>query len=217
MLGLEHLQVPGPVLAVGNHISHLDPVYSAVFLRKSGRWPHIMAKASLWKIPVVGPILKATQQIPVERGGGRGQVGLDAAIEALHEGKLVFIYPDGTISRDPEHWPMRPRPGVAALALSVPDLRVVPVAIWGTQEIVPPYAGKFRPWPRKDVIVAAGPPVPLDDLRGMEHDTRVVRDASIRIMTAVRDLLAEIRDEPAPVEFYDPKKAERMAKRAAGS
>lgn len=215
--GMEHLQVPGPVLFVGNHISLLDPLYTAVTIRKGGRWPHIMAKAGLWKIPVVGKILVKTQTIPVERGGGQGQTALEAATASLREGKAVFIYPDGTISRDPEHWPMKPRPGVAALALSVENLTVVPMAIWGTHLIVPPYAKskKVRPFPRKDVIVRSGPPIDLSEFVGKEHDARTLRDASYKIMGAVRDLLGEVRGETPPTEFYDQKKAERLAQRKA--
>ncbi len=189
MLGLEHLQVPGPVLVVSNHISHLDPVYTAVYLRKGGRWPHIMAKASLWKIPFVGTVLARTQQVPVVRGVGRGQESLDEAGRLLDEGKMVAIYPDGTISRDPDHWPMKPKLGAAILALGHPSAVVVPVAIWGTQEVLAPYGKKFRPFPRKPVVQIAGPPVPLDDLRGDPHDVRAQLEAATRMMTAIRDLL----------------------------
>ena len=213
--GLEHLAIPGPVLAVGNHISQLDPVYTAVFLRKSGRIPHIMAKASLFRIPVVGRILTGTEMIPVERGGGNGQVGLDAAIAALAAGQMVLIYPDGTVTRDPGRWPMKPRPGVAALALSG-DVPVVPVVHWGTQDVVVPYTKKgFHPLPRKDIRVVAGPPIDLSEYRGRPVDSRLVRDVSIVIQTAVRDLLAQVRGETPPEEFYDQKKAERLQARAA--
>jgi len=213
--GRERLQVSGPVLFVGNHISHLDPLYTAVAIRKGGRWPHIMAKASLWKIPVLGKVLVSTQTIPVERGGGQGQAALQEATKALEEGKAVFIYPDGTISRDPGHWPMKPRPGVAALALSVEQVTVVPMAIWGTHLVVPPYATKkkFRLLPRKDIVISVGEPLDLSEFRGRELDARGLRDASYKIMGAVRDLLAEVRGEEPPAEFYDHKKAERLAAR----
>ncbi|MBM9468085.1 lysophospholipid acyltransferase family protein [Nakamurella leprariae] len=208
---LERLRRSGPILVVGNHISHLDPVFDAVLVRKTGRIPHILAKSSLWRLPVVGAALRGTDQIPVERGSGAAQ--LDASVEALRQGKVLVIYPEGTITRDPDRWPMRPRPGVAALALTG-DFPVVPIAHWGTQEVFDSYATgrKFRPLPRKRVIVAVGEPVPLDDLRTGPADARAVRDASYRIMTAVRDLLAEVRGEPAPADFFDPKRAARAAR-----
>lgn len=213
--GREHLAVPGPVLVVGNHISHLDPVYDAVFIRKSGRWPHIMAKASLWELPVVGRVVRGTQQIPVERGGGQGQAGLDAAVEQLNNGGVVLIYPEGTVTRDPDLWPMKPRPGVAALALAG-EFPVVPLAHWGTQEVFRSYSGKgsFRPWPRKDIHLLVGPPIDLSAYRGRPVDARVIRDVSLEIMRAVRDLQAELRGETPPASFYDPKRAERLAQAA---
>lgn len=210
--GREFISVPGPVLLVGNHISHLDPVYDAVFIRKSGRWPHIMAKASLWKLPVVGRVIRGTEQIPVDRGGGQGQVGLDAAIQQLKDGGVVLIYPEGTVSRDPDLWPMKPRPGVAALALAG-DFPVIPLAHWGTQEVFRSYQkkGAFRPWPRKDIHLVCGPAIDLSAYRNLPVDARVIRDVSYVIMGAVRDLLAELRRETPPSTFYDPKKAERLA------
>jgi 1-acyl-sn-glycerol-3-phosphate acyltransferase len=207
---LEKLRRSGPVLVVGNHISHLDPVFDAVLVRRTGRIPHILAKSSLWRLPVVGAVLRGTDQIPVERGSGAAQ--LEASVQALRQGKVLVIYPEGTITRDPARWPMRPRPGVAALALTG-DFPVVPIAHWGTQDVFDSYATgrKFRPLPRKRVVVAVGDPVPLDDLRAGPADARAVRDASYRIMAAVRDLLAEIRGEVAPADFFDPKRAARAA------
>lgn len=216
--GIEKFTIEGPVLLVGNHISHLDPVYDAVFIRKSGRLPHILAKASLWKIPIVGKALVGSGQIPVERGGGSGQAALDLAIKSLAEGNLVLIYPEGTVTKEPDFWPMKPRPGVAALALSG-DFPVIPVAHWGTQLVYNSYApkGKFKPLPRKEVHVVAGEPIDLSAYRGVPMDARVIRDVSLVIMNAVRDLLAEVRGEPAPAELYDPKKAERLAARKAAA
>ncbi|GAA1998454.1 lysophospholipid acyltransferase family protein [Nakamurella flavida] len=208
--GTEKLVRGGPMLVVGNHISHLDPVFDATMIRRAGRLPHILAKASLWKLPVVGNVMRGTQQIPVDRGGGAGQASLTAATRSLADGQVLLIYPEGTITRDPDRWPMRPRPGVAALALSG-DFPVVPIAHWGTHQVYDSYAPtrKFRPWPRKTVTIAIGDPVDLDDLRARPHDARSIRDASLRIMTAVRELLEEVRQEEAPSAFYDPKKAGR--------
>lgn len=212
--GLEHLQIPGPVLVVANHISQLDPIYTSVFLRKSGRIPHIMAKASLWRIPVIGKVFSGTGQIPVERGGGHGQVGLEAAINSLRTGHMVLIYPDGTVTRDPQRWPMKPRPGVAAMALAG-DFPVIPVVHWGTQDVYVPYTrGGFHPLPRKDIRVVAGPAIDLSDYRGRPVDARMIRDVSYVIQGAVRDLLGQVRGKNPPTEFYDQKKAARLQARA---
>jgi 1-acyl-sn-glycerol-3-phosphate acyltransferase len=211
--GIDRLAIPGGQLIVANHISHLDPLYDAVFVRKSGRIPHIMAKSSLWKIPVVGRALAGTDQIPVDRSGsGAGQASVDAATQALLDGKVVLIYPEGSVTKEPDFWPMKPKPGVAALALAG-DFPVVPVVHWGTQQIYDSYAPKrkFKPLPRKDVQVIAGPPIDLSPWRGKPVDARAIRDVSFLIMGTIRDMLAEVRGELPPNELFDPKKAARKS------
>lgn len=206
--GGEHLRRPGGYLVVANHISHLDPLYDAVIMKKHGRIPRFMAKASLWKVPVLGSALRGTAQIPVERGPrGAGQASLTAATDALAAGQVVLIYPDGTVTKDPDRWPMRPRPGVASLALAG-DFPVIPLAQWGTHAVYDSYAQgrKFRPWPRRNIVVKVGPPIDLTELRSRPVDARTTLEATLLIMGAVRDLLAEVRGEAAPKNWYDPKK-----------
>ena len=70
---------------------------------------------------------------------------------------------------------------------------------------------KFHPLPRKDVQTVFGEPIDLTELRSRPVDARSIRDASLLIMTVVRDMVAEIRGETPPAEFFDPKKAERLA------
>lgn len=213
-VGVEKLRMEGPALVVANHISHLDPVFDVVFIRKSGAIPGVLAKASLWKIPVVGRVLRSTRQIPVERGRGAGQTALEEATERLKQGRVVLIYPEGTVTKDPDRWPMKPRPGVAALALAG-DYPVIPVAHWGTHEVYDSYASgrKFRPFPRTTIHVVAGDPIDLSEWRGKPVDTRAIRDVSYLIMTRIRDMVAVLRDEQPPTEFFDPKKAARQAER----
>lgn len=206
--GLWRLVRPGPMLIVANHISHLDPIYDVVYIRSSGRIPAVMAKASLWKLPVVGAVMRGAGQIPVHRNNGAGQQALAHATKALADGRVVLIYPEGTVTKDPHSWPMRPRPGVASLALSG-DFPVIPVAHWGTHEVYSSYGTgkKFRPWPRKDIHVVAGEPIDLSAWRGKPVDTRAIRDVSYLIMDRIRDMVADLRGEEAPTEYFNPKRA----------
>ena len=216
--GAEHARRKGGYLLVANHISHLDPLFDSVAVRKTGRIPRFMAKASLWKVPVLGQALANSEQIPVDRAGaGAGQNSLDAATAAILAGKVVLIYPDGTVTRDPDMWPMKPRMGVGALALTG-DFPVIPVAHWGSNKVYTSYVEgrRFHPLPRKEVHTVFGAPVDLDDLRAGAHDARAIRTASIRIMSAVREMVGEVRGVTPPTEFYDQRKAERLAQRAAG-
>lgn len=216
-VNLDTITVPGPMIIVANHISHVDPIFDAVFIRKSGRMPHILAKASLWKVPVVGQALAGTRQIPVERGGsGAGQSSLDEATKVLEAGGVVLIYAEGSVTKEPDFWPMRPKPGAAVLALAG-DFPVIPLAHWGTQQVYNSYAtkSKFHPLPRKDVHVVAGDPIDLSQWRGKPADARAIRDVSLLIMDTIRNMVAELRDETPPTEFFDPKKAARLAANAA--
>jgi 1-acyl-sn-glycerol-3-phosphate acyltransferase len=201
--GLEHIPETGPALVAGNHVSYLDPIYTGVFLHRRGRIPRFLAKQDLWRLPVIGRVMAGTGQIPVHRGSDEAGDSLRYAEQALAEGKAVLIYPEGTITRDPDQWPMVAHTGVARLALRS-GVPVIPVVHWGTQRVYDHYGKRFRPLPRTDVTVRAGAPVDLADFRQRPVDGPLLREATDRVMGAVRDLLAEVRRQPAPAGFFDP-------------
>lgn len=201
VIGLERLPAKGPVLLVLNHVSHLDPIYDAVTVHRAGRLPRFLAKNTLWNVPVLRGILRGVDQIPVYRGTTDAQKSLQEAHRALGNDLVILIYPDGTLTRDPQGWPMTPKFGVARLALEH-DVPVVPVARWGTREIYDHYNKKFRPLPRKKVTMKIGEPIDLSAYRNQEADARALRQVSELTMSRVRDLLADIRGEAAPDEFY---------------
>jgi 1-acyl-sn-glycerol-3-phosphate acyltransferase len=200
-VGAEKLPRTGGVLLVMNHVSHLDPPNDAVFVHRNKRVPRFMAKDSLFHVPFFGQILKGSGGIPVYRGSSEARDSLRAAHEALREGKVVLIYPEGTISKDPTGWPMRARTGVARLALEN-DVPVLPVARWGTNDIWNGYTKKFHPLPRKEVFTVVGDPVDLSAYRAQPITNQVLREVTDLLMTEVRDLLAGIRDEQPPAEFF---------------
>ncbi|MGQ0576776.1 MAG: lysophospholipid acyltransferase family protein [Pseudonocardia sp.] len=199
--GREHLPATGGVLVVANHISHLDPVYTALQVHRARRVPRFLAKDSLWKVPVLGAVLRGSGQIPVYRETADAQASLRAGSAALTGGKAVVIYPEGTITRDPQGWPMHSRTGVARLALTT-DVPVVPMVHWGTREVLDGYNKRFRPLPRTTVTVRCGPPVDISAYRGRAVDAALLREVTDLLMARVRELLAQVRDEPAPAEFF---------------
>jgi 1-acyl-sn-glycerol-3-phosphate acyltransferase len=208
--GLDRLPATGPALVVANHISYLDPIYSAVFVHRARRVPRFLAKNTLWKIPIFGSILAGSEQIPVYRESLDAQGSLRAGTAALADGKVVVIYPEGTITRDPDGWPMHSRTGVARLALSS-DAPVYPMVHWGTREIYDRYGKKFSPLPRKQVTMRCGDPIDMSAYRGREIDGALLREVTDHLMVAVRELLAEVRDEPAPSAFYRQARAVKPA------
>ena len=201
----------GMVLAV-NHISSFDPLVIVHFIHDAGRPPRILAKHSLWEIPVFGPLLTSTGQIPVSRNIDPTAALADAEA-AIGRGEAVLVYPEGTITRDPGLWPMSGKTGAVRLALET-GAPLVPMAQWGAQEILPPYTKKLRLVPRKVVSVTAGPPLDIDDLRGQPITRELLDLGTNRLMDAITGLLETIRGETAPAHRLD-WAAER--KRAAGS
>ena len=91
--GMEHVPQTGGMIFAANHLSHADPMACAHYVYESGRWPRFLAKASIWRLPFVGFMLRKTEQIPVERGSVEAVKSLDSLIGALREGGVVVIYP----------------------------------------------------------------------------------------------------------------------------
>ena len=199
----EKLPATGPFILAPNHHSNIDPVVVALAVWRLGRAPRFLAKASLFRIPVVGAALRSVGQIPVERGGG-GAIPLHAAERLIREGQGVIVYPEGSLTRDPQLWPMRGKTGAARLALEL-GLPVIPAAHWGTQDLMPIYSSKLRLRPRARIDVAFGDPVDLSDL-GRVADRAALNAATDRIMAAITGLVEELRGEQAPAERWDPSK-----------
>lgn len=195
----------GAVLAA-NHVSHVDPLTFAHFVYDHGRLPRYLAKAGLFDVFFVGAMLRATGQIPVYRQSSDATKAFSAAVEAVTSGRLVIVYPEGTLTRQPELWPMAGKTGAARIALSA-GVPVIPVAQWGAHEILYPYAKRPRLLPRRTVHAKAGDPVDLDDLRELELTPDVLRQATDRIMDAITALLEDVRGESAPPERFDPRRA----------
>lgn len=203
-VGGEHIPVSGGVLLCTNHISYLDPLTFAHFVYDHGRLPRMLAKQTLWDVPLLRPVLEGTGQIPVARQSAEAASAYDRAVAAVRAGQAVTIYPEGTVTRDPQLWPMVGKTGAARVALAT-GAPVIPVAQWGVQRILPPYATRPRLWPRATVTVHAGPPVDLSRFAGAELTDQVLREATEAIMRAITELLAGIRGEPAPKGRYDPR------------
>jgi 1-acyl-sn-glycerol-3-phosphate acyltransferase len=199
----EKLPRRGGCVLVANHISHLDPLTYAHFVYDNGRLPRYLAKAEVMDVPVLGAILRSAGQIPVYRMSRTASEAFRAAVAAIGKGECVVVYPEGTITRDPNLWPMVGKTGAARIALST-DAPVIPTAQWGAQHILAPYAKRPDLLPRKTVHVRVGDPVDLSDLREQPLSPPVLREATDRIMAAVTALLAEIRQEPAPEQRFDP-------------
>ncbi len=201
----ERLPATGPVLLVTNHVSVLDPLACARMVFDLGRLPHFLAKESVFTGPA-GTLLRSAGQIPVARFSTAAHEALDAARADLDAGNVVVIYPEGSVTRDPDWWPMQARTGVARLALTT-DAVVLPVAQWGPQEVHDYHRKKLRLRFRAPVHYLLGEPIDLSAQRaevraGGALSAELLRSTTDLIMGRVRDQLAELRGEPAPAAFH---------------
>src|SRR3954452_21972848 len=125
--GLELVPRQGALLLVPNHDSQWDPVLAGLALRPRRRL-RFLARASLWRIPGLGPLLHAMGQIPIRRGVGDA-AALEHAIDALRSGEAVCVFPEGGLSWGER---LRARSGVGRLAQACRGVRVVLCAVEGT-------------------------------------------------------------------------------------
>jgi len=204
--GREKLPADGAFVLAPNHYSEFDPLIVAVAVWRMGRAPRFMAKESLFRVPVLGWVLRSTGMVPVARSSSAAAAKqtLTQSAELVEHGRGVIVYPEGTLTRDPDLWPMRGKSGAVRLALS-DDIPLIPMAQWGTQAIMGRYQRGLSLWPlRKPVQVVVGDPVDLSDLRGRASEPAVLAEASTRLMNAITALLEDIRGEKAPAERWNP-------------
>jgi 1-acyl-sn-glycerol-3-phosphate acyltransferase len=215
--GRENVPRTGGVVFVPNHISHFDPPVLGYFIWECRRIPRFLGKASLFKVPVLGTIITKVGQIPVYRDSAQAADAFRDAVAAVERGECVGFYAEGTITRDPQLWPMTGKTGAARIALTT-GCPVIPIANWGAHEVIRSYTGKHvrvRLLPRKTIQVRAGKPVDLSAFRGRPLTNELLHEATEVIMRSVTDTLGELRGETPPKELYDPRKA-RAAKKDEG-
>ena len=197
--GVDNVPTRGPVLLASNHRSYFDVAALALVAREIGRPVRFLGKKEIFEAPVVGIIARAIGGIAVDRGSGSGQP-MRAAEAALKAGEVVIVLPQGTIPRGYDFFDpvLHGKTGTARLAAAT-GATVVPVALWGTENV----------WPRSarlpdftlvrnppTVTVRVGKPVALS-LTDAKADTATIMEA----ITAQLPARARVRHEPTPAEL----------------
>lgn len=210
--GLETLP-EGGFIVVANHVSEIDPLIVAHAVYRSGHTFHFLIKDSLVRIPVLGKVLTGLKQIPVSRDS-RSDAGrsLEAAKDVIAADGAVLIYPEGTLTRDPEGWPMRAKTGAARLALST-GAPLIPITHWGVQELFGTYAKLPKFFPRKRYQLTVGESIDLSDLRSGPMTRTVLTEATERIEAALTEGVAALRGEAAPELIWDRSLRQRVPRR----
>lgn len=202
--GAEKVPSEGSFVLAPNHYTEIDPVVMGLSLWHIGREPRFLAKAGLFRIPVIGALLSRSGQIPVERGGSpRGSGPLDAVHELVEKKRSVIVYPEGSLTRDPDLWPMRGKSGAVRIALEN-GIPIIPAAHWGAQKLMPRYGKTIRFLPRSTVHVVFGDPVDLSRFAGRPLDGPTLAEATEVVMAEITALLETLRDEKAPAARWNP-------------
>ncbi len=203
----------GGVLIVSNHLSNFDVLALGEYLIWSGRWPRFLGKSEIWKVPVVGWFARQCRQIPVVRNTDRAKDALIHARAALEAGECVAIFPEGTITADPDGWPMTGRLGAARLALAT-GAPVIPLAHIGSDALL---GGKHLKLHRlfslrrRPVCVMAAAPVDLSVFPTDSEPTRQELEAATdKIMTALTDVVSRLRGQTAPEDRWDMRAGRRV-------
>ena len=183
--GAEHIPATGPAILASNHLSVIDSIYLPLMLQR----PVTFAAKSEYftgtrlQDRVVGAYLRATNQLPTDRAGARAaQAMLEAALALLDAGQLFGIYPEGT--RSPDGRLYRGRTGIGFLALHS-GAPVIPVAMVGTERILPP--GHRFPRPGR-IEIRIGEPLEFAEFRGQPAGARQRRAVTDEVIQAIQKL-----------------------------
>ena len=195
---LEKLPQSGPAIVVVNHVSHVDPFLVAKMVLDGARRPRFLAKDAIFEVPVVGAAMRAMGHIPVKRGSVDARESLAAAVQALANGGVIVLHPEGTVTRDPDGWPMSAKTGAARLWTLSPDVPVVPIAQWGVQQQIDLYRKKVKLVPRPRHVLSIGDPIDLSAFRDRAPNAAALHEITEVIMRRLRQDVAELRGVPAP-------------------
>jgi len=203
-IGTHNIPASGPAIVISNHVSYADVLFFAQFLYKNGRAPRFIGKQSVFDVPIIGRIILAAGQIPVDRESATASKALAHAVACLKAGHLIGIYPEGTLTRDENLWPMVAKTGAARLAILTRN-PIIPVAAWGPAKVLPRYGKRVHLFPRTKVTLRAGDPIDLSAWYGKADDQAALVEATAFMMKKLTDLVAQIRGETPPEIIFDPR------------
>ena len=152
---LERIPTEGGGLILSNHQSYLDPLLIGLPMQRPVSY---IARDSLFRVPIIGWILRKTYVMPINRDAA-GTESVREAVRRMQAGYLVGVFPEGTRSTDGELGEIKP--GFVALARRS-NLPILPVGIAGAYRVMP--KGGLRFYCRK-VRVVYGEPIPAEKVR----------------------------------------------------
>ena len=186
--GQENVPRKGSAIIAFNHIAYLDPLAIGYVIDRIGRRPRFLGKAEVFQDKRVGWLIKGAGQIPVQRGSADAPRALEHAEAAVRRGEIVVIFPEGTITTNPDLSPMDAKTGLARLALAT-GAPVLPAAVWGTANVWT--RGCTKNWrPGQDICVRFGNSMDVSGDPGSRADWKRV---GAEVMDEIRALVASLR------------------------
>ena len=202
--GKENLPKSGGYVLAANHVTQLDALAVAYMMYfRLHRAPHFLAKEGLFNTPIVGPVLLACGQIPVFRSGRKNSDPMESAYEVLNAGHVIGIFPEGTLTREPDQWPMRGKTGAIRIALET-GVPIVPVGQWGTEKVMGTYSSKIFPKPWHKVRMIIGKPIDVSAWKGKKISTEELVQLSDQVMVEITKLVEQLRGAKAPAKRFVP-------------
>lgn len=186
---LDRIPARGPAIVACNHISYLDPLTNGEAVHRAGRRPRFLAKEELFRIPVVGTVLRGAQQIPVARGT-RDRSSLDRAAAALERGEVVVVYPEGTVTNRPDGLPMEGKTGTVRLSLRT-GVPIVPMVSWGSREVWQK-SGRGSLRFGRPILTTVGEPI--SPRASDEDDEPGIKELTTELMATLTALAVDLRD-----------------------
>ncbi|MFC7307941.1 lysophospholipid acyltransferase family protein [Streptomyces monticola] len=128
--GSEHIPRTGGAVLVSNHIGYMDFIFAGLAARPQKRLVRFMAKESVFRNKVSGPLMRGMKHIPVDRK--QGETAYAHALDSLRSGEIIGVFPEATIS--PSFTLKSFKSGAARMAQEA-GVPLIPVALWGTQRL----------------------------------------------------------------------------------
>jgi len=185
--GLENIPSDGGAVLAANHVSYLDFMFVGLPAHRRRRLVRFMAKESVFRHPVSGPLMRGMHHIPVDRAAGAA--AFRHAREALGSGELIGVFPEQTISRS--YVPRPLKSGAARLALDA-GTPLIPVVTWGGHRI---WTTGRRPTLQRHVPVSVWVDQPLPVTAG-ELPAAVTERLAQRLAALVEEVVAAYPDRP---------------------
>ncbi|MEV0004065.1 lysophospholipid acyltransferase family protein [Micromonospora sp. NPDC050980] len=187
--GSENVPATGGAVLASNHVSYLDFIFCGYGAHPSRRLVRFMAKESVFRHRVSGPLMRGMKHIPVNRAAGAGSYA--TAVGALRRGEVVGVFPEATISRS---FTVKDLKNGAARMAQEAAVPLLPVALWGTQRLWT--KGRPRTLTRRHTPITILVGEPMDP--GAYPDATVLTaELRTRLSALVDRAQREYPDQPA--------------------